>query len=186
MDKISSPKRILEIGPGTGSVTVVLLEKMTDSDSLTVCEINPRFMKALKKRLASDPNYIRHRDRVVFFQGAVQDMPPSQPFDAVICAVPFNNFNKETTAAIFEKARGLSTSQACMSYYEYMAFRHFSKIAPSTSRRRCIREVENYLHDEWMPRLVRRDTVWRNMPPIYVYLLQLTDQNPGQCAAAAV
>ena len=39
------PKNILELGPGTGSVTMPMLREMRDGDSLTICEINPRFMK---------------------------------------------------------------------------------------------------------------------------------------------
>jgi phospholipid N-methyltransferase len=43
-----APKNILELGPGTGSVTMPLLREMRPGDHLTICEINPRFMKSLK------------------------------------------------------------------------------------------------------------------------------------------
>ena len=170
---VRQPRRILEIGPGTGSVTKVLLSEMTEQDSLTVCEINPRFMKSLQDALASNPDFQKHQDRVSFFLGAVQDMPEDQTYNAVICAVPFNNFDVATTQAIFAKVQRLTNGQAQMSYYEYIGLRHVCKISPYAARRRRIREVAHYLRSEWMPNLLSRERVWQNVLPIYVYTLAM-------------
>ena len=181
---VRAPRHILEIGPGTGSVTLVLLSEMSANDTLTVCEINPRFMAALKKRLADNPDYLRHKDRVTFFLGAIQDMPENSTYNAVICAVPFNNFDRSTTEAIFAKVRRLTNGQAQMSYYEYIGLRHVCKISPYASRRRRIREVANYLRTQWTPNLLKRERVWFNVLPIYVYTLAVAGQGRMQTAAA--
>ena len=44
-DTKRKPMRILELGPGTGSVTLPILRELREGDTLTICEINPRFMK---------------------------------------------------------------------------------------------------------------------------------------------
>lgn len=182
---VRAPRHILEIGPGTGSVTRVLLQEMSGSDTLTVCEINPRFMAALKERLAENADYQRHKERVRFFLGAVQDMPEDNVYNAVVCAVPFNNFDRATTEAIFAKVQRLTNGQAQMSYYEYIGLRHVCKISPCAARRKRIREVAYYLRSEWMPNLLSRKRVWLNVLPIYVYTLALPASRMHAAAAAA-
>jgi len=63
LHEFSAPKHILEVGAGTGSVTVQILRKMNVNDELTVCELNPRFIKQLKKKLCKDFCYQIHKDR---------------------------------------------------------------------------------------------------------------------------
>ncbi len=45
---------VLEIGPGTGNMTVKLLEKVK---KVVACEIDPRLVAELQKRVQGDQNF---------------------------------------------------------------------------------------------------------------------------------
>src|SRR6266851_5643758 len=62
--KPRGPARILEVGPGTGSVTRQILRRMLTSDQLDAVEINANFITRLLARLDHDRIYQRQRDRV--------------------------------------------------------------------------------------------------------------------------
>src|SRR5262245_28734173 len=90
------PQMILELGPGTGSVTVEILRDMIPGDCLTICEINPRFMEALKRRLATNEHFLLHKDNITFFSGPVQDLPEDGRYDVIVSSLPFLNFDVDT------------------------------------------------------------------------------------------
>jgi len=165
------PKTILEIGPGTGSVTVEILRHMQPGDHLTVCEINPRFMKALKENLAGNPDFERHRENIFFFEGPVQNLPEDRHFDVIVRALPFLNFELSIVQEIFEKLRRVSTSETVMTYYEYIGLRQLGKVVPSKKAR--MRELDPFFKAMHSRHRARRTRVWWNLLPINIYRLQL-------------
>src|SRR5947208_12193139 len=56
--------RILEVGPGTGSVTREIARLLGPGDRLDAVEINPYFVGLLRQRLREDPAFRACRDRV--------------------------------------------------------------------------------------------------------------------------
>ena len=46
----SGPARVLEVGPGTGAVTVELLDRLRPGDQLDIVEINEDFVSLLRRR----------------------------------------------------------------------------------------------------------------------------------------
>src|ERR1700731_2231240 len=53
--------RILEVGPGTGSVTREIARRLVEGDRLDAVEINPRFAQMLEQRVQRDPIMSPHR-----------------------------------------------------------------------------------------------------------------------------
>ncbi|MBX7136590.1 MAG: methyltransferase domain-containing protein [Oligoflexia bacterium] len=171
--KEREPLNILEAGPGSGPVTVHILKHMDDRDSLTVCEINPRFMKALKEKLSKNADYQRHKERVTFFEGAVQDLPEERTFDAIICAIPFLNLERPMVEEIFEKLRRLSNDKTLMTYFEYIGLRNIGLLASLPERKRRIQELDLFLKKMLNEHRIARERVWLNVLPIDIYTLQL-------------
>ena len=167
-----APKSILELGPGTGSVTIPLIEEMRDGDTLTICEINPRFMAALKERLDGIPAYERHKARVTFFEGPAQDLPADTKYDIVICALPFLNFDLETVESIFGKLRAVCTPETLMTYYEYIGVKKLNQTVSREERRQRMTEVSHFMNG--CPNISRlnRTRVWRNVLPINIYTIK--------------
>ena len=173
------PLNILEAGPGTGSVTFRLLKFMSQQDTLTICEINPRFMKRLRTKLLDCPDYLRHRDRVHFFTGPVQELPEYQKFDVIVCAIPFLNLDLQTVKQIFDKFERLSTEKTLMTYYEFLGLRSLSMFASAPSRRRRVRELNRYFQELFGRCRPKTTSVWRNLTPIKVYTMNVASN--GSC-----
>jgi phosphatidylethanolamine/phosphatidyl-N-methylethanolamine N-methyltransferase len=165
-------KRILELGPGTGSVTIPLIRELQPGDSLTICEINPRFMKTLKETLEREPAFQEKRHQVEFFEGAAQDIPVRVPYDIIVCALPFVNFDLVTVQEIFAKLRLISTPDTLMTYYEYIGARRLSQTLGAQSRKERVREVNGFLRESGALRGIDRKQVWLNLFPIHVYTVR--------------
>jgi phospholipid N-methyltransferase len=165
-------KRILELGPGTGSVTIPLIREMRPGDSLTICEINPRFMKALKETLEREEAYVQRKDQIQFFLGAAQDITTSAPFDVIVCALPFVNFDLETVKQIFAKLRQVSTPETLMTYYEYIGMRRFNQTVGASCRRDRISAVNGFLRESGEVHNIDCTKVWLNLLPINIYTVK--------------
>jgi len=173
LHEFSTPKRILEVGAGTGSVTVQILRDMNVHDELTVCELNPRFIKQLKKKLSKDFYYQVHKDRVDFFENAVQDMSGDRKFDVIVCGLPFNNFDRSTVDTIFTKLLAISHEKTLMTYFEYIGLRMLGKVMMPSEKKKRISEVESYLDLKYTPRCIHTERVWLNLLPIDIYTLKM-------------
>ena len=171
--QMRAPQRILEVGPGTGSVTIKILQDMIPGDSLTVCEINPRFMEALKKRLATNPDYIALEDDVSFFEGPVQGLPEDGlPYDVIVCALPFSNFSITTVQEIFEKLHSMSHDETVMTYYEYIGLRKMGQLVSTPERRNRLTELDKFFDEKHERELIMHKRVWLNFLPIHVHTLR--------------
>lgn len=160
---------ILEIGAGTGPVTREILKAMSKSDTLTVCEINPRLVALLKKSLEKNTDYALHKDRIEFFEGPIQDLPQPGPFDVIVCSLPFLNFDIEVLESIFDKLRSLSSKHTIMTYYEYIGLKKLSASPlASPARRARINEHESFFSSEKGPVTVGVEPVWFHLLPINI------------------
>lgn len=164
------PMNILEVGPGTGPVTNVILDRMIPGDHATICEINPRFMEALKERISKHPRFAQFEDSITFFLGPVQDLPEDKKYDAIVCAIPFLNLDAPTVQEIFEKLLRLSGPETVMSYFEYIGLRKLGKLFGDSER---VQEVENVIKKDYMPRRIDLNKVWLNVLPINIYTLSM-------------
>ena len=122
------PLRILEVGAGTGPITCELVTQMRSKDSLTVVEINARMVETLKRRIAQLPNYEQQCDSIDIFVGPIQDLPETEKFDVIVCALPFNNFTADLCADILRKLQRLSHSETELTYFEYLGLRRLGRI----------------------------------------------------------
>jgi phospholipid N-methyltransferase len=165
------PMRVLELGPGTGSVTIPLIREMRDGDHLTICEINPRFMKALKETLEREEAFRARRHQVDFFEGAAQDIPVTDPYNVIVCALPFVNFDLDTVKDIFAKLRLVSTPETLMTYYEYIGARRINQTIGAQSRKERMRDVNGFLRESKSIRNIDKTQVWLNVFPINIYTI---------------
>lgn len=169
----SKPINILELGPGTGSVTVQILKDMRDHDRLTICEINPRFMKALKEALKDNPDFQRRKSQIDFRECPAQDLPEDRQYEVIVCALPFLNFDLATVEEIFTKLRKLSNPNTIMTYYEYIGLRSINKTFSRMFGKERIHLIDQFLTDVQRRCQMTRKQVWQNMLPINVYRLEI-------------
>jgi len=82
------PKRILEVGPGTGAVTQKIVAALGNEDYLDLVELNDSFVHQLRERFRSDPGFQPVAERARVLHCAVQELPPEASYDLIISGLP--------------------------------------------------------------------------------------------------
>lgn len=171
--KPREPGRILEVGPGTGSVTREILRYLIPGDRLDAVEINSHFVGLLERRFQREWPFQRCRDQVEVIHAAVEDLVGEATYDHIVSGLPLNNFMVGQVRDIFRAYHRLLKPGGTLAYYEYVLIRQLK--TPFVNRRerrrlyRVGRVVGSYIRDFQ----VKRQQVFINMPPAIVRHLQL-------------
>jgi len=167
------PARLLEVGPGTGSVTREVLKKLLPGDRLDCVELNSKFVERLRRRFEQDPLFFAHRERVRIIHTAVEELPGEAQYNYIISCLPFNSFPASQVRRIFEAYDRLLKPGGVVSYFEYAFARQMQKPFANRANRwrlcRVGRLVNRYIREYQ----VRRQQVLLNVPPAIVRHLHL-------------
>jgi phospholipid N-methyltransferase len=170
--------RILEVGPGTGSVTREIVRRMKPADRLDAVEINLHFVRLLEQRVRDEAYFQPFRHQIRMIHAAVQDLPGESVYDYIVSGLPLNNFTSGQVREIFATYNRLLKPGGTLSYYEYVWARHIQR--PFVGRRerrrlfRLSRLVGGYIRDYQ----IRRERIFINVPPATVRHLQLKPARP--------
>src|SRR5579885_2267766 len=93
--KPRGPSRILEVGPGTGSVTREIARLLLPGDRFDAVEINGRFVELLRRRLQTERVFVHCREQVEIMHAAVEDLDGEGTYDFIVSGLPLNNFPAE-------------------------------------------------------------------------------------------
>jgi phospholipid N-methyltransferase len=173
LKKPRGPSRILEVGPGTGSVTKQILRHLLPGDRLDAVEINETFLDLLQERFEYEWHFWRWRDQVRLIHGAVEELPDEGVYDYIISGLPLNNFPVAQVREIYRVYNRLLKPGGTLSYYEYVFIRQLQTPFVNRRERRRLfgvgRVVRSYIRDYQ----VRREKVLMNVPPAIVRHLRL-------------
>lgn len=169
------PYYVLEVGPGTGSVTRCLLKHLRPDDRFDAVEINPNFTALLKRRLESDADFVVHRDRIRILESAVQDVPGEGLYDVIVSGLPLANFTISEIRSVFAAYRRLLKPNGILSYFEYPFLRGFKvTFANKLGRYHLVRKrqlLKRYLDRHQLD----CSRIWLNVPPAVVRRLRFGD-----------
>lgn len=176
----SSPARILEIGPGTGSFTNELIARLRTDDHLTIVELNPRFVALLKDRLRSDERWSTRSGQVELIATSILDLAPARGYDSIVCGLPFSNFQPSLARQIFDHCWSLLAPGGEMAFFEYFALRKVKGFfVPAPERRRLV-EIGSILAEFLSRGESAEQVVWPNVPPAVVHRLVKTTSSNGR------
>jgi phospholipid N-methyltransferase len=168
----NSPARILEVGPGTGVFTRRLVESLRDGDRLVVVELSEEFVRLLAAKFEEDPCFAAARHQVEIVHGAIEYFEPKEPFDYIVCGLPFNNFAPDLVRHIFQRFRRLVRPEGVVSYFEYLWVRPMKMAVSSVRECRRLSVVGRTLQVMRRRYEFDRDLVLRNFPPAVVHHLR--------------
>lgn len=167
------PARILEVGPGTGSVTKAIVRRMRPGDQLDAVELNPQFVDRLRHQLNSDPLFLAHRDQIRVIQSAVEDLPGEAVYDFIISGLPFNSFPSSLVRRIFRAYSRLLKPGGVLSYFEYVLIRHLQTPFVNRVERGRLLRIGRVVNRYIRACQVRKERVFMNVPPAIVRHLRL-------------
>jgi phosphatidylethanolamine/phosphatidyl-N-methylethanolamine N-methyltransferase len=168
----SAPRRILEVGPGTGAVTRRIVRSMDRSDRLDLVELNDTFVAQLRRRFQVEPAFLAMADRTRVLHCPVEDLPGGDCYDVIVSGLPLNNFSVAQVERILTALTGRLTPGGMLSFFEYIAVRPARALVSGRADRVRLRGVGKALRAVLDRHEVRRDAVWLNVPPAWVHHVQ--------------
>jgi phospholipid N-methyltransferase len=166
------PRRILEVGPGTGAVTRWIIEGLDDGDTLDLVELNESFVKRLRERLAADPRFRPAADRTTIHHGAIEAVGGEGTYDVIVSGLPLNNFDAANVAQILDVMLRLLKPGGALSFFEYVGVRPLRALLSNGRERARLRGVGEAIAQARQGRAIGRDLVMPNVPPAWVHHLR--------------
>lgn len=169
----AGPRRILEVGPGTGSVTRRLIAALQPQDQLDLVELNASFVDRLEHRFETDPPFQAVADRCRVLHCAVEDLSDDRQYDVIISGLPLNNFSAELVEQILNKLTGLLAGGGTLSFFEYIAIRRARALVSRGAERARLKGIGHAMQRIFDDsHELHRDWVWPNVPPAWVHHLR--------------
>jgi phospholipid N-methyltransferase len=171
-----SGRKILEVGPGTGAVTGRILAVMGPADQIDLVELNAAFVARLKQRFAEEPAFQAVHPRARVLHCAVEDLPRTERYDLIISGLPLNNFAVADVERILAALLDLLACGGTLSFFEYIAVRNARSLISGRGEKARLRGIGAALRGVLAGREIRRDAVWRNVPPAWVHHLRKSEE----------
>jgi phosphatidylethanolamine/phosphatidyl-N-methylethanolamine N-methyltransferase len=166
-------RKILEVGPGTGSVTRRIIASMGPEDHLDLVELNDRFVQRLQHRFEVDAQFHAVAGRSRILHCPVEDLTATDHYDLIISGLPLNNFAAATVERILGVLMRLSKPGGVLSFFEYIGVRKARALVSGRQQRTRLRGIAAAMHGLTTDREIRRDCVWLNVPPAWVHHVRL-------------
>jgi phospholipid N-methyltransferase len=165
--RADGPRRLLEVGPGTGAFTKKLLDALEDGDELHIVEINRTFADYLERKLLDEYRRQRPLVSVRLHCASIEEADLPGEFDYVICGLPFNNFPVWQSRTIFRLLMGMLREGGQLTYFEYAGVRYIKAPVVGTQGRRHIKRHRALVRALSRRHEGRKDFVFANVPPAY-------------------
>ncbi len=167
------PKRILEVGPGTGSVTRHIIRAMGPEDHLDLVELNEQFVARLRQRFVEEPLFANVASRAEVIHCPVEELPTDRPYDLIVSGLPLNNFSVADVERILSALERLLRPGGTISFFEYIAVRKARLLVSGSQERARLRGISQALDRLLHAGEIRRDWIWPNVPPAWVHHVRI-------------
>ena len=163
----AGPKRLLEVGPGTGPFTKFMLKALRPGDELHVVEINPEFAHRLEETLLEPFRAANPKISIKLYQSAIEraDLGGPGGFDYIVCGLPFNNFPPPLVRSIFRQLMVLLKPGGELAYFEYAAVRVMKGAVVGDEGRKKLKSIGQVGEVLRKRHKGERELVWSNVPP---------------------
>lgn len=152
-----SVRNVLEFGPGTGVFTEGIMKRLHADARFVAIEMSPELAAITRQRCPS-ANVVE--DSVVNVVDICRDASIDQ-VDAIVCGLPWASFGDQLQADIMDAMLQVLSPEA-----RFATFAYWQGVVLPAGRRfsRRLRSTFSTVR--------RSPTVWRNVPPAFVYRCQ--------------
>ena len=154
---------VVELGPGTGAVSAVIAERLPPGARHLAVELDPAMVAFLQRRLPE----------LEVVQGNAADLGKLLAdrgvgsVDAVVCGLPWALFDDATQASLLAEVSRVIGDTGAFTTFAYL---HGMTLAAARRFRRTLRET--------FEEVLVSATVWRNVPPAFVYVCRRPRARP--------
>ncbi|MBK8900605.1 MAG: methyltransferase domain-containing protein [Anaerolineaceae bacterium] len=170
-----APRRILEVGAGTGPITARIVREMKPGDHLDIYEIDPKFTAFLVERFAREPNFQRVAHQVAIHTDSIEAIKPQAQYDIIISAVPFTNLPPDAVKLFFETYRTILRPDGVLTYIEFIFGRTILRVFARKDARKRLRGVDNVVRRYVSAYEIKRQIVPFNAPPARIRSLRFDE-----------
>lgn len=167
------PRRVLEVGPGTGAVTKRIVRRLHADDELELVELNADFVRHLTDRFQRDPQLSQYDAQTRIIHSAVQDLAPRHGYDVIISGLPLNNFSVEQVADLLDTMLALLAPGGSLSFFEYLGVRSAKALVARPDDKQRLNGIGKLLRTLLRRQRFRRDVVLLNLPPAVVHHVRI-------------
>lgn len=165
MRQTLTPRRILEVGPGTGAVTAEIVRQLRPHDQFDIVEINGDFVAYVSERFETEPEFRRRRNQSRIMHAPLQEVAGEQVYDFMISGLPLNNFSLELVEDIYRSYTRLLKPKGILSCFEYVWVRALKMPFAGETERERLRELTHCLEEKFRRWQVGEEIVMLNVPP---------------------
>ena len=166
------PRRVLEIGPGTGNVTSHLIRQLRPQDQLDLVEVNDEFVAHLRDRFDHEPGFHAVAERARVLHGPVQHVTDPGGYDCIVSGLPLNNFSVADVESILATVSGLVRPGGTLSFFQYIWIRGARSVCSGSAQRTRLRGVGRAIDHLLEQYEFRREAILPNVPPAWVHHLR--------------
>lgn len=163
--KRPAPRRVLEVGPGTGAVTAEILRCLRPADRLDIVEINEHFVNVLRRRFDGEPLFRARSAQVRLIHAPLQALEGCGVYDCLISGLPLNNFPLALVREVFACYRRLLKPDGVLSYFEYLHIRQLKMPFVGRRERKRLHVLGRLLERRIRAYQFREQRVFLNVPP---------------------
>ncbi len=179
VDAEGPSRRVLEAGPGTGSVTRSIIARLRDNDELDLVELNQRFVEALRHRFEAEDEFRSVASRARVLHERVENVGGQHAYDLIISGLPLNNFQAADVERIMAAFARLLKRGGILSFFEYVGVRRLRGTIGGHADRQRLSGIGRVLERVFAQHEIRRDLVLVNIPPAWVHHVQF--ERPAFC-----
>ena len=151
---LAAASTVVELGPGTGPISEVVLERIGPDTKFFALELNPTFAKILRERFPTLQVYNESAETLP--QRLSEHGAPHA--DHILCGLPWASLPEEVQDRVFQAILDGLAPGGTFRSFGYVHCRRFPKAVRFRQR----------LDDHFSKVEVSR-TVFRNLPPAFVY-----------------
>jgi phosphatidylethanolamine/phosphatidyl-N-methylethanolamine N-methyltransferase len=165
MRQMRTPRRILEVGPGTGAVTAEIVRQLRPGDQFDIVEINGDFVAILERRFREEADFRQRRAQCRIMHSPLQRVAGEHVFDLMISGLPLNNFSLDLVEDIYQSYTRLLKPTGTLSCFEYVWVRALKIPFVKGSERDRLTRLTQYLEAKFRRYQIGEEIVMLNIPP---------------------